>query len=107
MISIGRLGVNIAASTSSRNSVGMASSESTMRIITWSSHPPAKPAIAPHSTPNVVASSAAVSPISSEVCPPTISSPSTSLPTMSVPNRCAGLGTAVRFAMSVLIWLVR
>ena len=77
-ISIGTLGTNMEARTRSRKSVGIASSESTMRIISPSSQPPTNPAIAPHSTPNVVASTAAVTPISSEVWPPTMSRPSTS-----------------------------
>ena len=41
--------------------------ESTIRIISWSSQPPMNPAMAPHSTPNVVARIAAVRPISNEV----------------------------------------
>ena len=65
--SIGRLGTNIAARTRSRNRVGIASIESTIRIISWSSQPPMNPAMAPHSTPNVVARIAAVRPISNEV----------------------------------------
>ena len=73
-------GASATARKSSRNRPGTASTASTMRIITVSMNPPAKPEIAPYSTPKVVAISAAARPTSIDVCPPTISRPIRSNP---------------------------
>ena len=72
------VGGNMDTTTSARNSVGIASSASTSRIMTASVIPPKYPATAPHSVPSTVASTAAASPTSSEICPPTMSLPRTS-----------------------------
>jgi hypothetical protein len=69
------VGGQIATTTSARNSVGMASSASTIRIMTESVTPPKYPATAPHSVPTTVARMAAASPTSSEICPATMSLP--------------------------------
>ena len=69
------VGGKMETTTSARNSVGMASSASTRRIMIASVTPPKYPAMAPHSVPSTVARTAAANPTSSEICPPTMSRP--------------------------------
>ena len=72
------VGGQMETTTSARKSVGIASSASTIRIMTESVIPPKYPATAPHKVPSTVARKAAASPTSREIWPPTMSLPRTS-----------------------------
>ncbi|MNR24291.1 hypothetical protein D3C85_1413620 [compost metagenome] len=62
---------------------------STMRIITVSTLPPRKPAVAPHTMPMVTEAMVAIRPTISEMRPPIRVRTSRSRPRSSVPNRCS------------------
>ena len=59
-----------------------------MRIMNWSTRPPAKPAIAPHATPITSETNVAMNPTASEICSPISSRATMSRPRMSVPSQC-------------------
>ena len=63
-ITTGTVGTKMDAATRINKSGGMASKQSTTRIITASTHPPKKPDIAPHAVPKPHAITAAAKPTS-------------------------------------------
>ena len=67
---------------------GIAYIMSTTRIITESTRPPAKPAVAPHATPNRPDTSVPSRPTSIDTRPPISVRTSRSRPSSSVPNQC-------------------
>ena len=76
----------LTATISTTNRNGMESRTSTMRIRNPSNSPPASPDTAPQMAPMTIPISAEKKPISSAARPPTISSSSTSKPSLSVPS---------------------
>ena len=72
----GTVGVTSVAMSMKRNKAGIAMSESTIRIIAASNHPPTNPAVAPQIVPMVVARMPAARPTMMDVWPPSMSRPS-------------------------------
>ena len=68
---------------------------STTRIITASTLPPRKPAVAPQAMPRLTEVSVAISPTISEMRPPIRQRTSRSRPDSSVPNQCMFLKVGV------------
>ena len=96
----------LVATISTMNRNGIDSRMSTNRIRKPSTSPPTRPAIAPYRVPITVAITDAKKPISSAVCPPFISWPSSSNPCWSVPSGWPGPGGRSVVSGLNTVWLV-